>query len=462
MIDKLQKALEAISSSKYDYLEARYHSRNLNSVVVENGTVKEARSGTTEGTSIRALVEGSWGSMTLESQDIKEIQRGFLKCIDLARLSRPLKRERVSLAEIPISEDIVKPKLKNPSNEIPISEKIDLCLTTEKAIRSHNDAMVQGLANYFDVTDFKIFLSSEGTKLELHDQKTTLLLSGIAKKEGILSPATSRMAGSMGFEIFENNDAVNLSHKIAERAFRLTTAKFAPSGKHMVILGPQLVRLLAHEAFGHTNEADLVIGGSVLKGRVGDKIANENITILDDPKHPGSFGWLPEYDDEGTPTQTTVMVDKGILKTHLHNRESAAELNAKPTGNARAFNHQFDPLIRMTNSVILGGDSSLEEMLSEAKNAILLEGRRMGQADSNGEFMFGVQQGREIKNGELTDNFYRAVTISGIALDVLQKTKLLSKEVQHRFAGFCGKGQTAFTGGGGPYMLTELNVGGRQ
>jgi TldD protein len=462
MLDRIQTALNSISVAKNDYLEARFHSRFTNSIQVENGTVKSASSGTTEGISIRALVNGSWGSMTLEKLDIDSIKLGFQKCKKLATISQPYKQKRITLAEIPIHESKVKPNLKIPSNKISIDEKIELCLETEKTLHSHNKLMVQASATYFDVTDQKSIVTSEGTKLELHDQKTTIFVQGVAKKNGILSPASSRLAGSKGFELFENGAAFKLAQKVAKRAQRLTRAELAPSGYHTVIIGPQLVRLLAHEAFGHTNEADLVMGGSVLLGQIGRKICDESITIIDDALHPGSFGWLPGYDDEGTPAQNTIMVDKGILKTHLHNRESAAEMGAEPTGNARAFTHQNDPIIRMCNSVIMGGDSTLEEMVAETKIGILLQGRRMGQADYSGEFMFGVEEGREIVQGELTDKYYRAVTISGIALDVLQKMRLLSKTIERGFAGFCGKGQVAFTGGGGPFMLTELNVGGKK
>ncbi len=461
MIDRIQNAMNSISVAENDYLEARFHSRFTNSIQVENGTVKNASSGITEGISIRALVKGSWGSMTLEKIDSNSIKQGFYKCMNLATLSQPFKQKRMTLAEIPIHETKVEPILKIPSNEISISEKIELCLQTEKTLRTHNKLMVQASTTYFDVTDLKFIVTSDGTKIELHDQKTTIFANGVAKKNGILSPASSRLAGSKGFELFENDAAFKLAQNVAERAQRLTGAELAPSGYHKVILGPQLVRILAHEAFGHTNEADLVMGGSVLQGRIGKKICNEAITIIDDALHPGSFGWLPGFDDEGTPAQNTVMVDKGILKTHLHNRESAAEMGAEPTGNARAFTHQNDPIIRMCNSVIMGGDSTLTEMIAETKHGILLQGRRAGQADYSGEFMFGVEEGREILQGELTDQYYRAVTISGIALDVLQKTQLLSKTIERGFAGFCGKGQIAFTGGGGPYMLTELNVGGK-
>ncbi len=461
MLDRLISAIDSLQIKSDDYLEARYHTRDTTSIQIENGVVKNVSSGITEGLSLRALINGSWGSMTLEGFTPAEIKQGFLKCIELAKNSHSFKKRFISLAEIPINEDIVKPSIRIPTNEISITDKIDVCLEAEKSLRTHNEFMVQASADYFDTVDQKFILTSEGTKLELHDQKTTLLLSGVAKKNGILSPAASRMAGTKGFEIFEKDSSHILSEEVGSRAVRLTEASFAPSGYYTVILGPQLTRLLAHEAFGHTNEADLVTGGSVLQGKINKKICNDKISILDDAIYPGSFGWLPGYDDEGTPAQKTVMVDKGILITHLHNRESAAEYSTIPTGNARAFMHNNDPIIRMTNSVILGGDSSLEEMIAETANGFLLEGRRMGQADYSGEFMFGVQQGREILKGELTDKYYRAVTISGIALDVLSKTRLLSKQIERGFAGFCGKGQTAFTGGGGPFMLTELNVGGK-
>jgi TldD protein len=190
---------------------------------------------------------------------------------------------------------------------------------------------------------------------------------------------------------------------------------------------------------GHCAEADLVFGGSFLANKIGEKVASEKVTLIDDGKFPNGFGTM-KYDDEGVPTQKTVIIEKGVCKSFLHSRETAQHFGVNPTGNARAWNFEFDPIIRMRNTYIETGDHTLEELAEDIKEGFFLKGGLAGQADFNGEFMFGTQEAIKIKNGEFAESL-RGVTISGNAFEVLKNVDAVGKDFAMR-TGLCGKEQS--------------------
>jgi TldD protein len=244
----------------------------------------------------------------------------------------------------------------------------------------------------------------------------------------------------------------------------LLTAPHVPGGKAVCILAPSIVGLLSHEAIGHTVEADFVLSGSVAAGKIGQRVGSDLVTLCDSGAaefggHPG--GSLP-FDDEGVPTQNTVIIEDGIMKSYLHNRESAAHFNVAPTGNARSWLYHDEPLIRMRNTYIKPGTQSLAEIIESTPAGYLLIGAGSGQADATGEFMFGSDYAVEIKDGKLGKKFKEA-TISGVAFDVLQSVDAVSSEfVWDLGTGLCGKGQPAKVDAGGPYVRCQVTLGGRQ
>jgi len=250
--------------------------------------------------------------------------------------------------------------------------------------------------------------------------------------------------------------------RASQTAIDLLTSRFPVGGKTTVILAPSIVGLLVHEAIGHTVEADFVMSGSIAAGKIGKKVGSELVTLCDSGNsefYEGAGGSIP-VDDEGVITQNTVIIEKGILKSYLHNRESAMRFGVRPTGSARAWEYSDVPLIRMRNTYMKPGNSTLEEMINATDDGYLLEGPRNGQADSNGEFMFGVQKAYRIKNGKLAE-MVKGVTITGLAFDVMNDVDMVSREFKWDLgSGYCGKGQPAKVDAGGPYIRTRAILGG--
>ncbi|NIP67149.1 TldD/PmbA family protein, partial [Candidatus Bathyarchaeota archaeon] len=244
----------------------------------------------------------------------------------------------------------------------------------------------------------------------------------------------------------------------AKRADKLVSARVPPAGKFPVILENKIVGLLAHEAVGHCSEADLVHSGSFLADKMDQKITSNVVTLVDDGKYPSGFGTMM-YDDEGTPTEKTNIIEKGTCKSFLHSRETAKQFKTSPTGNARAWNFEFDPIIRMRNTYIAPGDYQLEELAEDIGEGYFLKGGLGGQADLTGEFMFGTQEAVKIQGGKFGKS-YRGVTISGNAFDVLKETDAIGKDFVMR-RGLCGKEQINFVGMGGASLRTRVLLGGR-
>ncbi len=234
------------------------------------------------------------------------------------------------------------------------------------------------------------------------------------------------------------------------------------AGYKDVVMHPDLAGILAHEAVGHTVEADLVLGGSVAAHNLGKQVASELVTMVDFAHTAlGQPVPLPIYcDDEGTPAEDAVLIKDGILTGYMNNRETAQHFGMKPQGNARAYLFSDEPLIRMRNTAILPGKDKLEDMIAAIDDGYYLTMTNNGQADTTGEFMFGVCMGYEIKNGKL-GRAIRDTTISGVAFEMLKTVDMLSDSLIWSCSGFCGKKQPMPVGMGGPAVKCKVNMGGR-
>lgn len=235
----------------------------------------------------------------------------------------------------------------------------------------------------------------------------------------------------------------------------------ARGGLHTVVMAPELAGILAHEAMGHPCEADLVLGGSVTGGLVGQRVASELVTMIDLAHHwQGEELMVPVYaDDEGTPARDAMLIDRGILTEFMSSRETAARLGIAATGNARAYAPSDEPLVRMRNTAILPGTSKLEEMIAGVDDGYLLMKTGNGQADSTTEFMFAISLAYEIRNGRL-GSAIRDTTVSGSAIKVLQSVDAVSDDMVWSCSGYCGKKQPMVVSMGGPALRARAHLGG--
>ncbi|MBN1410980.1 MAG: TldD/PmbA family protein [Spirochaetales bacterium] len=237
---------------------------------------------------------------------------------------------------------------------------------------------------------------------------------------------------------------------------------YAEAGVKECILDSRLAGMLAHEAVGHTTEADFVLGGSVAAEMMNEQVASPLFTLIDYANTAmGETCPIPVYvDDEGIEAKDVVIIEEGILKNYMHNKDSARRLKAAPTGNARAYEFSDEPLIRMRNTAIMPGRDRLEDMIASIEDGYYLVDTGNGQADSTGEFTFGINQGYEIKKGKL-EKAILDTTISGVAFDMLKTVSMVSDEMYWTCSGFCGKKQMIPVGMGGPAIKCRVMIGGR-
>lgn len=448
---------ESLKKSRGGYVELRYHRRQTFSVSVKDGKIDTLNNGAIEGTCARVLIEGSWGFASSTSPEKIKIDKMLEDAASLAKSSKPKKKRLVSLAILKPHVDKYETPMKKDPRKAAKEELVSLVVDIDKAVRDYSKAIVSDTVTFNIVDDDLAFLSSEGS--EIH-QRIVRCFGGVmvvAREKGNIASAYESIGEQSGLEVLEKTPLMNAGLIAAERASKLVSAKVAPAGYYPVILENRIVGLLAHEAVGHCAEADLVFGGSFLANKIGEKVASEKVTLVDDGRFPNGFGTMI-YDDEGVPTQKTKMIEKGICKSFLHSRETAQHFGVSPTGNARAWTFEFDPIIRMRNTYIEAGDYTLEELAEDIEEGFFLKGGLSGQADFTGEFMFGTQEAIRIKNGKLAESL-RGVTISGNAFEVLKNVDAIGKDFVLR-VGMCGKEQINYVGMGGPSLRTKVLLGG--
>ena len=327
---------------------------------------------------------------------------------------------------------------------------------------------------YKQITSRKIFISNldmeknllTSSGAESYSMTPRSLLYMILTVENENEPVELMdVFGGLG-QLEDNFDSPDVFYSkidiLVDRLIQKSKGIHAKAGLHDVVLDADLAGILAHEAIGHTTEADLVMGGSVAGDYLNKNIASELVTLIDYANNiDGNICPVPVYvDDEGTKANDVTIIENGILKNFMHNKDSAHKLDMKITGNARAYKYSDEPLIRMRNTAIKPGTDKLNDMISSIDNGYYLTRSSNGQADSTSEFMFGVVMGYEIKNGKVKQAI-KDTTISGIAFDVLKTVSMISDVMVWSSGGMCGKKQIIPVGMGGPAIKCRLNIGGR-
>jgi TldD protein len=205
-----------------------------------------------------------------------------------------------------------------------------------------------------------------------------------------------------------------------------------------------------------------VLGGSVAGPSLGKKVASDIVTLVDFANSAlGEDAPQPVIvDDEGTVAKDATIIENGVLKAFMHNRETAQHFGHEPLGNARAYLFSDEPLIRMRNTAIMPGKHKLADMIASIDDGYYLIDTGNGQADLTSEFMFAVTMGYEIKGGKL-GRAIRDTTISGVAFDLLKTVTMLSDEMRWVSSGMCGKKQPIAVGMGGPAVKCRVTLGGR-
>ncbi len=454
----LTKTVEYGRSLGAEYVEVRAQNLFKTLLTTKDGRVEGAKEGTEGGAGVRVLVNGAWGFVSLGTLDSKLLTEAVDEAVRLANATSFHVNSPVKLAEAKTVEDriVAKPR-KNPK-DVSMEEKIDNTLRMDKAVFGYDSRIKSCTISYLDVTGTNYFINSDGTCIEQDKLYVWSRILASAKQDSIFASAREEIGSTLGYEVFDTETPEKVGNMVAKRVVEQLKAKTPKGGAFPAVIGPNVVGVFIHEAMGHLAEADLTLSGSVLYDKLGKQIASDAVTVYDDGTVEGAFGSF-RYDDEGVQTQKTALIEKGILTGFMHNRETAQKLNMKPTGNARAENFRFEPIIRMRNTYLAAGDNSFEELVEDVDFGYYLKSFRGGQANLDGTFQVGIQEAYEIVKGQIGDPV-RSASISGNTLETLHRVDAVGRDFE-LWPGRCGKGQTAFICDGGPHIrVGEVTIGG--
>jgi len=450
------------NSFKY-YTELRVQENRSFRVGLLNGDLVSNDQSIESGVSSRVFKDGSWGFSSNAEINNNSIDRVIRSSNDNASFlnSRTINKCGILLPEDMFNYEL---DLTTKKNKNPNSFWIDFIKNLDNYIERKYKRITSRRLFISNLDMEKNLLTSIGT--ESYSMTPRALLYVVLTTESNNGPTElMEVFGGLG-QLEDNFDNVEIFYpkidSLVDKLMQKSIGVHAKAGFHDVVLDADLAGILAHEAIGHTTEADLVMGGSVAKDYLNKMVANELVTLTDYANSIGdNLCPVPVFvDDEGTKAKDVKIIENGILKKYMHNKDSANEFSMDLTGNARAFRYSDEPLIRMRNTAISRGKDKLKDMISSIDNGYYLTRSSNGQADSTSEFMFGVVMGYEIKNGKLGQAI-KDTTISGIAFDVLKTVSMISDEMVWSSGGMCGKKQLIPVGMGGPAIKCKLNIGGR-
>jgi TldD protein len=467
-IDKGGRLVRKIGLSKFQqsfsgHTELRVQENRDSQIVITNGKIEQNTESSKSGVSSRVYESGAWGfASTPESSDssiLSTIKNATENAHVFAKKSQ-LQKPPFLVKPIVSEESFLPQKAKRDRKEI-----VAYLLSVDGYLASRYPDLKSRRVFFRGTEIEKCLLTSFGTKTYSLYPRAHIYVFLTYEKEGE-SIEDYEIFGGFGY--FEDlfGSVSSLYPKIDalyQHLKQKAEGVYPKPGYKEVIVCPSLGGILAHEAVGHTTEADFVLGGSVSKGLLEQRVADESVTMVDFAHHyNGELLPVPVFvDDEGTEAVDAVLIDNGILKGYMHNLESAQELGMAPTGNARGFLFSDEPLIRMRNTAILPGHSTVDEMIASIEEGYYLAKTMNGQADSTGEFMFGIIEGYEIKNGKL-GRALKDFTVSGVAFEMLKTVSMISKELEWENSGYCGKKQPMIVASGSPAIKCKMLIGGRE
>jgi TldD protein len=345
---------------------------------------------------------------------------------------------------------------------VPVERKVALLRLANEVAREHDPRVSQATVSYAESVQEILVANSDGVHRTDTRIRVNFAVHVVAKDGTVLESGFEAVRGTLGFEMLTEDAVREAAETAARRAVLNVGAQSAPAGTYTVVLSSEAGGTLIHESVGHGLEADLNLKGlSVYSGRIGEKVASELITVIDDGRDPGKRG-TAAMDDEGTATQRTVLIEKGILKTYLSDRKHAEKLGIRRSGNARRESFRHLPICRMTNTMIASGESDPEEIVRSVKDGIFVKKMGGGQVDVvSGNFAFEVTECYRIRDGKLAEPL-RGATLVGQGPKLMSEIDMVGWDLGYS-TGTCGKdGQGAPVADAQPTLrIPSVVIGGK-
>jgi TldD protein len=456
----LERFLAAALSEGGDYADLYFEHTTISSILVDESLVKSASEGISMGCGVRVVAGEQTGYAYTDDLASEKI----LKVAKIAAriASGPARVSTVGLTSVATPHNFYPVALAPTDRDL--ADKLELVQRADRAARAYDPRVVQVRVSYADQIRHVLVAGSDGRVVTDFQPLVRISVFTIARQNGNLQSGSSGGGGRVGLEFFQGAASPeHFAREAARQAIVQLDARAAPAGEMEVVLGPGWPGILLHEAVGHGLEADFNRKGiSAFSGRIGQRVASELCTVVDDGTIPNRRGSL-NVDDEGEPTQKTVLIENGVLRQYLEDRLSAGILRTTRTGNGRRESYEHIPMPRMTNTYMLAGRDDPQDILRSVKRGLYAVYFGGGQVDiTSGKFVFSASEAYLIEDGKVTAPV-KGATLIGDGPTVLTRVAAVGNDLKlDEGIGTCGKeGQSVPVGVGIPTVkVSRLTVGG--
>jgi TldD protein len=455
----ISKVLTACLAKGAEFADLFFEYRITSDLSFEEDIVKSARRGIVQGVGIRAVKGDQIGFAFTEDLSVE-------KMLEAANAASAIAADNTARTRIqPVSA--LKPKNLYPISELAtsadLSKKLAFIKEANAAAKAYDPKIVRVSVGFNDEVKHIAYANSDGVYWEDSQPLFMFNTSCIAEQGKSRENGYQGGGGRIGLEYFNKRKAADIAQAAARLAVLNLSAQEAEAGVQTVVMGNAESAVLLHEAVGHGLEADFNYKKlSNYSGRVGQKVASEHCTVVDEGLFTNMRGTI-NVDDEGNAPQSTTLIENGILRGYMTDRISAKQLGVKPSGNGRRQAYNHPPMPRMTNTFLQPGKYSAEEILKTVKKGIYAKGFTGGNVDiTKGDFTFSCSECYMIEDGKITAPL-KGVTLVGNGPDVMTKVTMVGNDLKFTDGGWtCGKsGQMVPVGMGTPTVkVSEITVGG--
>lgn len=421
----------AVRGHKADYVEIRFDDAATTRLVYRGQELEEIGRTQSFGGCARALVNGGWGFVSFNRpQDIRT------RVEEAVAQARHVGTETSVLAPVEPVIDVVPPNITMDPRTITLARKKEI-FDGYNAMMLSVDGVTSTNIVYGDAHKRVTFASSEGSYIEQERIDVISRLAATARRNGDMQQASMSLGALNDFSYIDTLDEA--AQTVANRAVELLNAPYVEPGAYPVVLDPVLAGVFCHEAFGHLSESDFVYENDRMKEIMvlGRQFGQKHLNIVDGAALPGLRGSF-KYDDEGTPAKKTDLIRGGVLVGRLHSRETAGKMGEPLSGNARAIDYRFPPIVRMTNTYIEAGDATFEDLIGDIKLGVYAR-NWFGGTTSMEMFTFSAGEAFMIRDGKVAE-LLRPVKLTGNLFTTLENIDGIGRDLDFNQGGGCGKG----------------------
>jgi TldD protein len=441
-----------------DFAEVFVEDRESLGLRLEDGRIEQTSGGRETGAAVRLLS----GERTYYAYSDAVDEAGLTAAADAVAAAVSTGVEGPEIVDLgAVLADPGKNPVLTPPGDVAIARKAVLVRAGDEAARAASSEIVQAIVGYGDTRQKVLIANSLGDLVFDDRTRTRFTAQVVARRGDVIQTGHETVGGSAGFELVDEEIARRVAQTAADKARIMLDSKPAPVGSMPVVLANGFGGTLFHEACGHGLEADAIAkGASIYEGKLGEVVAAPIVSAYDDGSITNGWG-SQAFDDEGVPTQKTLVIEEGRLTGYLYDRLRAREASAATTGNGRRQSFRHVPIPRMTTTYIAPGNATTEEIIAATPKGFYAKSLAGGQVEpASGNFVFGVAEGYLIEDGRITTPL-RGATLVGNGIDILMKIDLIAGDFDVK-TGICGKdGQGVPVGTGQATLrIAEMTVGG--